>query len=152
MNAFLPHRYYDSAVEGFNVTNGHLSTFIFTKHGQQTTSQGLSPRPTGLGTHISISNTVSKQTAFPLLAPTLADWARAPFPSTRVCPGGSNSQESAWNAEDPGSIPGSGIFPREGNGNPLQCSCLEISVDRGYSPWGHKESDTTERLTLSYFM
>ena len=71
MNAFLPHRYYDSAVEGFNITNGHLSTFIFTRHGQQTTSQCLSPQPTGLGTHISISNTVSKQTAFPPLAPTL---------------------------------------------------------------------------------
>ena len=54
--------------------------------------------------------------------------------------------------KDPGSIPGLGIFPREGNGNPLQYSCLEISVDRGYSPWGHKESDTTEWLTLSYFM
>lgn len=38
---------------------------------------------------------ISKQTAFPPLAPTVADWARAPFPSTRVCPGGPNGQESA---------------------------------------------------------
>ena len=37
------------------------------------------------------------------------------------------------------------------NGNPLQYSCLESPMDRrtlvGYSPWGHKESDMTERLT-----
>ena len=38
-------------------------------------------------------------------------------------------------------IPGLGRFPGEGNGNPLQYSCLENSMDR---PWGHKESDTTE--------
>ena len=37
--------------------------------------------------------------------------------------------------------------PGEGNGNPLQYSCLESSMV-GYSPWGHKESDTTEWLHL----
>ena len=39
---------------------------------------------------------------------------------------------------------------REGNGNPLQSSCLEISMERilvSYSPWGHKESDMTEPLS-----
>ena len=41
-------------------------------------------------------------------------------------------------------IPGSGRSPGEGNGYPLQYSCLENSTD---SPWGCKESDTTERLT-----
>ena len=45
-------------------------------------------------------------------------------------PGGLDSKESACNAEDPGSIPGSGRFPGEGNGYPLQYSCLETSVDR----------------------
>ena len=35
------------------------------------------------------------------------------------------------NAGDLGSIPGSGMFPGEGNGNPLQYSCLENSMDRG---------------------
>ena len=35
--------------------------------------------------------------------------------------GGSDGKESACNAEDPGSIPGLGISPGEGNGNPLQC-------------------------------
>ena len=45
-------------------------------------------------------------------------------------PGGLDSKESACNAEDPGSIPGSGRFPGEGSGYPLQYSCLETSVDR----------------------
>ena len=45
-------------------------------------------------------------------------------------PGGSNGKESACNAGDPGSIPGSGRFPGEGNGNPLQHSCLENPMDR----------------------
>ena len=56
---------------------------------------------------------------------------------------------SASNVEDPGSIPGSGRSPGEGNGNPLQYSCLENPIDRNlvvYSPRGCKESDTTERL------
>ena len=38
---------------------------------------------------------------------------------------------SAWNAGDPGLIPGSGRSPGEGNGNPLQYSCLENPLDRG---------------------
>ena len=46
-------------------------------------------------------------------------------------PGGSGSQESACNAGDLGSIPGSGRSSREGNGNPLQYSCLEYSIERG---------------------
>ena len=46
-------------------------------------------------------------------------------------PGGSDSKESAYNAGDPGSIPGWGRSPGEGNGNPLRYSCLENSVDRG---------------------
>ena len=46
-------------------------------------------------------------------------------------PGGSDGRESACNAEDPGLIPGSGISPGEGNGNPLQYSCLENPVDGG---------------------
>ena len=42
-------------------------------------------------------------------------------------------------------IPGSGRSPGEGNGYPLQYSCLENSTDReAYSPWDHKESDMTE--------
>ena len=45
--------------------------------------------------------------------------------------GSSNSKESASNAGDQGSIPGSGRAPEEGNDNPFQYSCLEGSMDRG---------------------
>ena len=46
-------------------------------------------------------------------------------------PGGSDSKESACNAGDSGLIPGSSRSPGEGNGYPLQYSCLENSMDRG---------------------
>ena len=63
-------------------------------------------------------------------------------------PGGSHSKESACHVGDPGSIPGWGRSPEEGNGNPLQYSCLENSMDRGawqgYKPCGCKEVDMTE--------
>ena len=70
-------------------------------------------------------------------------------------PGGSDSKAYAYNAGDLASIPGSGRSPGEGNGNQLQYSCLENPMDGGtwlgYSPWGHKELDTTERLhSLTY--
>ena len=42
-----------------------------------------------------------------------------------------NGKASAYNAGDPGSIPGSGRSPGVGNGNPLQYSCLENPVDEG---------------------
>ena len=45
-------------------------------------------------------------------------------------PGGSDVKESVCNAGDLGSIPGLGRSPGEGNGNPLQYSCLENSMDR----------------------
>ena len=44
-------------------------------------------------------------------------------------PGGSDGKASAYNAGDPGSIPGLGRPPGEGNGNPLQYSCLENPVE-----------------------
>ena len=46
-------------------------------------------------------------------------------------PGGSEIKASASNTGDLGSIPGSGRSPGEGNGNPLQYSCLENAMDRG---------------------
>ena len=46
-------------------------------------------------------------------------------------PGSSESKVSACNEENLGSIPGLGRSPGEGNGNPLQCSCLENFMDRG---------------------
>ena len=55
---------------------------------------------------------------------------------------GSDSKASACNAGDPGSILGSGRSSGEGNGNPLQYSCLENPMDGG--AW--LATDTTERL------
>ena len=49
-------------------------------------------------------------------------------------PGGSVSKESAYNAGDLGSVPRSGRSPGEGNGNSLQYSCPENSIDRGAWP------------------
>ena len=46
-------------------------------------------------------------------------------------PGDSNGKESACNAGDLGSIPGSGRSPGEGNGSPLQYPCPENPMDRG---------------------
>ena len=67
-------------------------------------------------------------------------------------PGGSDGKESAYNAGDLGSIPGLGRYPGGGRGNPLQYSCLENPHGQrslaGYSPWGCKESDTTEQLSM----
>ena len=48
-----------------------------------------------------------------------------------VFPGGSVGKESAYSEGEVSSIPVLGISPREGNGNPLQYSCLEKSMDRG---------------------
>ena len=62
-------------------------------------------------------------------------------------PGGSVVKNSPTHAGDVGSIPGSGRVPGEGNGNPLQYSCLRNPIDRG--AWQDpvhrvaKESDTT---------
>ena len=46
-------------------------------------------------------------------------------------PGDSDGKEAAWNAGDPGSIPGLGRSPGREHGNPLQDSCLENPMDRG---------------------
>ena len=68
-----------------------------------------------------------------------------PLFCNKILPGGSDGKASVYNAGDLGSIPGSGRFPGEGNGNPLQYSCLENPMDGGaWCPWGRKESDTTE--------
>ena len=64
-------------------------------------------------------------------------------------PGSSAGIESASNAEDPGSIPGSGRSLGGRHGNPFQYSCLENPNGQrrlaGYSPWSGKESYTTEQ-------
>ena len=62
-----------------------------------------------------------------------------------------NLPANAGDIRDAGLIPGLGRSPGGGRGNPLQCSCLEDPHGQrslvGYSPWGHKELDTTERLS-----
>ena len=68
-------------------------------------------------------------------------------------PHSSVSKESACNAGDLGSIPGLGGFPGEGNGNPLQYSCLESSTER--RTWratvhGIAELDVAEWVSLSH--
>ena len=56
----------------------------------------------------------------------------------------SDSKESACNGGDPGSVPRSGRSPGEGNGNPLQYSCLENSKDRG--AWRATQSTGLQRV------
>ena len=93
------------------------------------------------------ANMLHNLVSFPLHLPFSLPQMGQPF-------GGSAGKEFACNAADLGLIPGLGRSPGEGNGNPLQYSCLENPMDRGawratYSPQGCKESDMTEWLTLS---
>ena len=69
------------------------------------------------------------------------------FNKVKGFPCNSVGKESTCNTGDPGSIPGSGRSPWEGNGNSSQYSCLENAMGRGawWTPsMGHKESDMTE--------
>ena len=64
-------------------------------------------------------------------------------------PGGSDGQESAYIAGDLGSVLGLERFTGEGNGYPLQYSCLENAMGRrAWQVWGLKESDLTERVPI----
>ena len=65
-------------------------------------------------------------------------------------PGGSEVKASARSVEDLGSIPGSGRSPGEGNGNPLQYSCLENSMDGG-AWWATVQGVAKSRTGLSDF-
>ena len=71
-------------------------------------------------------------------------------------PGGSDSNDSAYNEGDLGLIPGLGSSPGGGHGNPLQYSSLENPHGQSSpvepSPWGRKESDMTERLSTAQNM
>ena len=77
---------------------------------------------------------------------------RLPSPVFLGFPGGSDNKESACNVGDLGLIPGLGRSPGGGHGNPLQYSCLENPHRQrslvGYSPWGHKDLDLTEQLSV----
>ena len=65
-------------------------------------------------------------------------------------PGGSEDKVSAYNVGDPGLIPGSGRSPGEGNGNPLQYSCLENPMDGG-AWWATVHRVAKGRTWLSNF-
>ena len=66
----------------------------------------------------------------------------------RGFPGGSDGRESAYSARDPESIPESERSPEEGNGNPLQYSCLENSMDRvAWRPTVHGVTKSRTRLS-----
>ena len=65
-------------------------------------------------------------------------------------PGGSDGKASARVAEDPGLISGSGRCPGEGNGNPLQYSCLENSMDGG-AWWSTVHGVGKSRTRLGHF-
>ena len=77
-----------------------------------------------------------------------------------ACTGGSEVKSSACNVGDLGSIPGSGRSPGEGNGNPLQYSCLENPMDReawwatvqGVAKSRTRLSDLTFTFTFSLYM
>ena len=58
-------------------------------------------------------------------------WQTQNARNSRQVKGGSDGKASAYNAGDQGSIPGSGRSPGEGNGSPLQYSCLENPMDGG---------------------
>ena len=66
---------------------------------------------------------------------------------------GSDCKASAYNVGDLGSIPGWGRSSGEGNGNPLQYSCVENPMGDAWQVTVHgvTESDTTERLYFTYF-
>ena len=67
----------------------------------------------------------------PVSLPALYPQRPLSWPPLLGFPGGSDDKAPARNVGDPGSIPGLGRSPGEGNGNPLQYSCLENPMDRG---------------------
>ena len=68
----------------------------------------------------------------------------------RAFPGGSEVKVPVCSAGDLGVIPGSGRFPGEGNGNPLQYSCLENPMDRG-ARWATVHGVAKSRTLVSDF-
>ena len=72
------------------------------------------------------------------------------LPYLKGFPAGSGGKESACSVGDPGSIPGSGRSPGEGNGTPLQYSCLENPMDRGaWQATVHGVTESWTRLSTS---
>ena len=73
-----------------------------------------------------------------------------PFGASQVALVVKNLPADAGDIRDAGLIPGVGMSPGEGHGNPPQYSCLENPINRilvGYSPWARKEADTTTAIS-----
>ena len=92
-----------------------------------------------VGDAIQPSHPLSSCLLLPSVFPSIRGFSNEPARFSNMCyllvhqglPGGSGGKASAYSAGDPGSIPGSGSSSGEGNGNPLQYSCLENPMDRG---------------------
>ena len=82
--------------------------------------------------------------------PSTGAFVMFPEQSSQGFPGGSISKESACSAGDQGLIPGSGRSPGEGNGKPLQYSCLESPMDKG-AWWATVHGVTKSWTRLSDF-
>ena len=80
-------------------------------------------------------------------------WAFLHWEVFRCFPSGSDGKASSYNVGDLGSIPGLGRSPGEENGNPLQYSCLENSIDRG-AWWTtvHGVAKSQTRLSDFFFL
>ena len=103
--------------------------FSFSHFYPPVTSRVLLPSiPEGIAISLPAPTFPPKRSQLPLSfsLSTSQNWWKA-----QSFPGGSDSKASARNLGDPGSIPGSGRSPGEGNGNPLQYSCLKNSTDWG---------------------
>ena len=89
----------------------------------------------------------------PFNHPDMKPTVNAAYIDAQGFPGGSAGKGSACSVGDPSSILRLGRSPGEGNGNSLQYSCQENPHGQrsreGYSQWGHKKSDTTERIKAS---
>ena len=82
-------------------------------------------------------------------------WLHKGFPSGSIRKESTSNAGDCLQCRDPGSIPGSGGSPGEGNSNSFQYSFLGNPMDRGVwqatvSPWGHKQSDMTEQLNYPH--
>ena len=119
---------------------------------QELSRNVLSPEPETLGQASQVAQLVKNPPAMQETScigkfPWRRD--RLPTPVFMGFPGGSDGKESAFNVGDLGLILGLGRSPGGGHGNPLQYSCLENPHGQrsleGYSPWGPKELNMTER-------
>ena len=102
----------------------------------QTESRILSDQEFYFGTDFKLKSAANIVFSFtlskiPNFQSTELKWIHIIPPMQQGFPHGSVGKVSACNAVDPASIPGSGRSPGEGNGNPLQYSCLESPMDRG---------------------